>query len=359
MVEQYSIESNWFIDGVGYPDRVSVSSDRAAVELFLNSPLQQDTVLHLGPFRIGEKMVEDSYPLSVGGDRSDEDCDCSGLSAETRETHDHFETEQSAWAYEISEPPGCSIWFLSHVVEGAAICNDDPLQDYWQDEDGCGLSSVVEDERWLPWATFRLSEGVHTMFIPTNGARKYTAHLRAGCPEGEPPWEAVLCEEFRVDTINPYFVEEPRIVYGPEAAEWLRSKIDISGAHVEAFTYQNIASMEADICGCYVLVDIYDFRDPGAIGGFDIDVIDRFGNYEIPSCVGLSIGGGVWIDHNPLYFDEQLPWPDETFDPLEVGPGVWRRGVLRCGQCGCAVLLFRSARAHPSYRLSWQLATLG
>jgi hypothetical protein len=200
----YSSPLAWSVDGAGPPVKIELDQDRVSASLWLADALKTDSTLRLGPIDVEGKTVEDSYPIPVGSGSKDGDCDCEGLSAETLQTNDHWETDDNAWAYEIIQPDGCHTYWENHLVSGYPLCNDNHRLDYWQTEDTCTLGEYEEDPSLWPWLPFSTSPGKHTFFVGTTAASMWHLELGADCGEGNPPWSASFDESFmRADVNNP------------------------------------------------------------------------------------------------------------------------------------------------------------
>ncbi len=114
-------------------------------------------------------------------------------------------------------------------------------------------------------------------------------------------------------TINPFFVEEPRMVYGPEAGDWLEQFW-----HPERPNYYLQLSQPPDYyraqeCSVFLLVHVKDIWPPGVLmvgdRGIQLDrIID--GELIVEPYPGVAEGAGIWIDNEPWAEDEWDSWAD-------------------------------------------------
>jgi hypothetical protein len=316
--------SNWHFQYDEKIKSLKLDHDNSSVEISLSEPLTQSTTLYFGPVEINGEIINSYIQIPAGGELElDEECECGDLYAASLDFHRWEETEKNEWCYEVHDFPECNIGIYNREIRIRDVIHRSYL-DFWLDQDIATYDSMryyygLWDGFW-PWEYYPEGDYIKTMHIRTDQYRQYYMELKEGqCPGFFVPLES---EEFNSDLINPEFVEEPEIVTGPEAAEWLLSLIDTYGNNVRAhkgpFTDQAISAMQDDLCGLYVKIDFRDTGSHGSIGMLNLDVLDQFGNFEPPVGGGAALGGEVWIDEEEIYYNELQEWPDEDFDPLEI-----------------------------------------
>ena len=341
----------WNVKGYGSPLSVEleqVDTPWPIAVLNLKEPIEFDTELEFGPVYLEDGLIaHDVERIFIGGhDRSGqgdlEPCYCS-MEIIGEEHHDYIQTENFAWGLNIDvdgEDP-CDIRCSD---EGSLIktptCSLNPKDpDNWgENADTCTLG-IPEEMEWYmrylrgnDYNTRPLYDGRHKWQLEVSWIFGYVEEDVLECPESGQRTVTISEDFTAVDTTNPMFLEEPRLVYGPEAADWLEEFWDPEnnpnfheGFHPPPSYFRN------DPCGIYLLVhasDTIDENGQGVLGigdlSVDLDIKKTDGTIVFIPYPGVNLGAGIWIDHYPYASGpppsppvpgEYAEWPDTDHYP--------------------------------------------
>ncbi len=312
---------SWNIEGLGNPVSIELEqmdSPWPIAVLNLQNEIEQNTTLTFGPVTLEKGLITgDSESICLGGGGKDGDLCWCGMNVTGIAHHDYLQIEDFAWAIEVSNiAKYCKIPVSDQgTVTMTPSCETDPfdLANWNLSGDQCqfGIS-----ETWD--YTCALERGVNTSFY--DGSCQWELNTQwifteEDCPDSGPR-TIVISESFtNVDTDNPSFIEEPRLAYGPEAAEWWEGfwKPDDSNYHLGCSRPPDYYRTQE--CNVFLLVHVKDEGDPAALspGGRSVQ-LDILRNGQIDENKTVPHGGGIWIDNNPEWYDETSYWPDGNYN---------------------------------------------
>ena len=322
----------WTIKGWGNPLSVEfeqLDSEFPIAILNLKEPITMDTDLEFGPVVLEDGLTaHDVEAIIVDGvDHSGQSllgpCYCS-MDVQGAAHHDYKQTDDFAWCLEVSDIESwCPVpQSSSGCMTVTPICNLDPLDiaNWGQSEDTCTIGTPL----YLGWGLYNLHFGYNTRIFPGDAMWELEASWdfsQTLCDPTPPP--ITVSDNFTaVDITNPIFNQPPRLVYGPEAADWIEGIYDPNDSNWHQVSPNPTPEMlRADPCGIYLLIDVEDEGTPGSffLGPnpvcFDLLINGSIVNYPYGA---VFLGSYMWYDNPPeggsFPPDPGPPPPGEEYD---------------------------------------------
>jgi hypothetical protein len=336
----------WTIKGYGNPLSVEfeqLDSDWPIAILNLKEPITMDTDLEFGPVNLEDGLTAyDTEAIIVDGvDREAENwlepCYCS-MTIDEVDHHDYIQAEDFAGCLSIvvHDLGSCSIPCsdVGSLIK-TPTCSLNPKDPFnWNENaDTCTFGTPVETEWYMRYLrgndfnTLTYYDGDFMWDYEVSWVFGYIHHNPdiLECPVSGLRTVTLYGDFSAVDTTNPQFLEEPRLVYGPEAADWLEEYWHPEDPNFHQGLHQPPSFFRADTCGIYLLIHAQDtlVDGQGVLGAgdlfVDLDIKKTDGSIVFNPYPGVTFGGGIWIDLPPSAGSEyDTGWPD-TDHPYENG----------------------------------------
>jgi hypothetical protein len=324
----------WNIKGIGNPMSVEfeqLDSDWPIAILNLKDPITIDTVLEFGPVNLEDNLTAyDTEAIFIeGAERYAQAVPCwCGMDIQIVAHHDYVQSEDFAWCVLVDDvDPFCDIpYSTTGCLTLTPTCFSDPLDiaNWTLLEDECETGPPLT----LGYVINYLGPGHNTKTFSGDFMWQIDASWTIRNPPcmAGPTHTITIADNFvNVDTTNPVFLEEPRLVYGPEAADWVEPYFNDSN-WIKVSALPTPEQLRADTCGIYLLILVEDPGPPGSLGGgakpvsFDLMVNGNIVHYPYG---GAYWGSYMWYDY-PLLASAPLPtppgaeydpWPDSNWPP--------------------------------------------
>ena len=318
--------SAWTV-GSSAPESVEVFPKLSAALLHLKEPIAHDPekgplTVRLGPVEIEEGLwADDSTEVGVDPDAEPGELDQAPCWCDfqvEQDHHDYIEGENFGWAYQAYDlPDWCPVpgpnVYISRVLD---VIHTD-WRNYSENEDHAAF-----DTEWKNGDVFRTPYSNHWLTKCPYGAQAHYYYMYWGPvfqQWGCAPRSVTLTDTFlNVDLVNPYFVEPPRLGYGPEVGEWLQeyweqSQIPGSGVHWGGLM-QPLSYYQENLCTVYLMVHSSDAVALALADNYTVQLDIRRGDEWSEHYLMPTIGEGIWVDSNPPYDQEWEQWSDPDFN---------------------------------------------